>query len=165
MRHLTKITTAETNTLVALALLLSVWAVLSPWISFTIDDLSNWLLSMAVSSGPYRLADKNLYDLLENIYHTWWSVGIPFFYVLTIIQLFVIVPLGLYLLQLLFKRYKSGEAKLWQLLLPVTLAILVATFTLYTAYLIYLDWRLPVNSDERVDVVNSPDVFEGTSTT
>lgn len=164
MKFLSGVTVAKTSTLVALTLILSVWACLAPWISFSIGDISNWILSEAVSSGPYRFADMNLFDLLENIYQAWWGIGVQFFYVLTVMQLLVIVPLGFYSLHLLFKCYKRGEANLWQLLIPVTLAIFVATFTLYTAYLIYIDQGLPVSNNGWVDVV-SPDVLEGTSTT
>lgn len=160
MNLLTKLTTAKTSTLVVFTFILSAWMCLVPLISFAINDLTNWLLSSAALSGPYRFADKQLFDLLENAYRAWWGVGVSFFVVLTAVQLLVIVPLAFYLSHVLYKRYKAGTAKFWQIWLPVSVVILAVVFILTTLYIAYADVKSWKANSGQVDVVNDAGVLE-----
>lgn len=164
MNLLTKITTAKTGTLLVLALTLSVWTALIPWISVAIGDLSNWLLSVVVSSGPYRLADKKLFDLLENIYHAWWGIGVPFFYVLNAVQFIADGIMSFFLIRALSRRWKDGTARLWQLIVPMILLVSATAFTTVVLYLSYIEvstWRgeseqvVPVGDEVLMDTILS----------
>jgi len=151
---LNKLTFAKTSTLVVATIILSAWAGFVPWISFAIGDLGNWLLSTAALSGPYRFADKQLFNLLENIYRSWWDIGVQFFCVLTALQLLIIIPLGFYLSHVLYKRYRDGTARSWQFWVPMILLGLTVMFTLATLYTSYVEVRSWEGTSEQVDVVN-----------
>lgn len=153
MNLFNKLTTARTNTLVVTTLILSAWWAAIPWISFAVSDLSNWLLSSAVTSGPHRLADTELFTLLDDIYRAWWGVGVPFFVVLTTIQVFVLVALSFYLLLVLYKRYRAVTAKLWQFLVPVLAIGTAVAFTTLVLYLSYIEVNSWVSDHDQVNVV------------
>lgn len=153
MKFLNKITTAKTNTLVVATLILSVWVSFIPWISLAVGDLSNWFLSTAALSGPYRFADIELFKLLDDIYRAWWGVGVSFFVVLTAVQFIILVSLSLYLLIVLYKRYRSATAKLWQFLVPVLAIGTAVAFTTLVLYLSYIEVNSWVSDHDQVNVV------------
>lgn len=154
MRFLIKLNPAKTRTLFVLALVLSAWWLLIPWISLAIGDLSNWLLSTAALSGPYRFADKQLFDLLENIYRAWWDFGPEFFLILTVAQIVAVASLSFCLLRALYNRWKAGTAKLWQLLTPMILLILAVVFTTVVLYMSYAEVCSWNGTPEQVDAMD-----------
>lgn len=152
MKSLNKIATAKTSTLVVATLILSAWIAIVPWVSLFVGDLSNWLLSTAALSVPYRFADIELFKLLDDIYRAWWGVGVSFFVVLTTIQVFVLVALSFYLLLVLYKRYRSVTAKLWHVLVPLFIVGSAILFTSLVLYLSYVDVSTWAGDYEQVNV-------------
>ena len=150
MKLPTKITNTKTSTIVILVFVISAVGYFTPWIAYWVNEFIDGLLYATASSGPYRLTDKKLYEFFADAYHAHWYGAIQTFYVLATIQLIIVALLSLYLLVILYGRYKTGTAKLWQLLVSTALVLIVAVSMWFALYVSFIEEEVY----EQVDIVN-----------